>query len=100
MSGVAASFYLDCSAGSMGIPEGLDPKVRCSSRSGLMALLLLLPLCCCCGACRTHTQDCARIRRALDTKKLLGSLPMSCMGERYLRASAGWRQLVQVLRDR
>eukprot|EP00933_Yihiella_yeosuensis_P052117 TRINITY_DN50120_c0_g1_i1.p1 TRINITY_DN50120_c0_g1~~TRINITY_DN50120_c0_g1_i1.p1 ORF type:complete len:223 (+),score=42.05 TRINITY_DN50120_c0_g1_i1:70-738(+) len=59
----ASSFYLDCSAGSIGIPEGLDPPLRCQ------------------GLCRTHTEECASMRRALDNKEMVSS-KFLCFGER------------------
>lgn len=56
---LSTSFYVDCSNSSW--PEGLEPPIHCPE-----------------SGCRSHSKECAHVKRALANSYLSKSFPMFC----------------------
>lgn len=73
----ASSFYVDCSAATMGLPEGMEPRVRCAAASLLSQLNPLSAG----RPCRPLREECLHLRRALDAKSQSPKKPRCMTGE-------------------
>lgn len=74
---IPSSFYVDCTVGNMGAPEGMDPPLHNPSKGMMDTIMLHKPM----KRARSHTNECLRLRNALRNMSLVNRESF-CIGEK------------------